>query len=209
MNYFSKSYFKKRTVIHNPMDLDKVPYSVNIERKKTIINTARLTPAKNQELLIRAFANIAGDFKDYNLEIYGDGPLKGKLLSLVAELNMDKRILLKEAIPNILNVIKDSEVFVLSSNNEGFPNSLAEAMAMGIPSISTNCRIGGPREMIDNYKNGFLVETNNSKELEVALRNLLSDSELRNNFSIEATKIRGKLDARKISSKWLSFFEQF
>ncbi|MFP3490956.1 glycosyltransferase, partial [Staphylococcus sp. SIMBA_130] len=75
---------------------------------------------------------------------------------------------LHEATPDVLEKIKKSEVFVLSSNNEGFPNSLAEAMSMGIACISTNRRIGGPKDMIENNKNGLLIDVNNLRDLKVA-----------------------------------------
>jgi len=205
MNYFDRKYFKKRIVIHNPIELDNLPRLTHGSKSKVIVNTGRLALAKNHELLIQAFSKIAKDFDEYILEIYGDGPLKESLLDLVNELGMRKRIVLHEATPDVLEKIKESEIFVLSSNNEGFPNSLAEAMAMGIPCISTNCRIGGPKEMIVNNKNGLLIDVNDLEGLENAIRKLIVNQEFRDTISKESYKIREKLDSEIIGSNWMGF----
>ncbi|MCY9006776.1 glycosyltransferase [Peribacillus frigoritolerans] len=205
MDYFSGKYFKKRIVIHNPINIAELPTIEGESKRNVIVNTARLTSAKNHKLLIKAFSRIAKDFEDYKLEIYGDGPLRESLLDLINELGLNKRIVLYEATPNVLEKIKYSQIFVLTSNNEGFPNSLAEAMAMGIPSISTNCRIGGPKEMIVNDKNGLLININDLEGLENAFRKVIVNKELRDTFSKESFKIRNKLDSKVIGSRWIEF----
>ncbi|MEH7214277.1 glycosyltransferase [Priestia megaterium] len=207
-NFFGGNYFKNSTIIHNPLELSRIPDRYLKERKKAIVNTARLTSAKNQKLLIQAFANVHQEFEEYNLEIYGDGPLKEDLLLLIRELKLDRKVKLFEATPNVLQYIKDCEVFVLSSNNEGFPNSLAEAMAMGLPCISTNCRIGGPKEMITNYENGILVEVNDLKAMENALRSVLSDEKMRKNLGDNAYDLRKKLEYSHIGDIWINFLEK-
>ena len=95
-------------------------------------------------------------------------------------------------------------MYVLSSSNEGMPNSLMEAMALGIPSISTDCPIWGPREIIDDYKNGILVEVDNVDELVEAMELLHNDKELAKTISLNATKIKDKLSLEKIGQKWVN-----
>ncbi len=203
--YFGSRFSFYRTVIQNPLELTKVPLGTSENRRKVIVNTSRLTTAKNHHLLIKAFSKVCRDFPDYKLEIYGDGPLKGSLEDYISCLGLTNRINLYDATPNVLEQIKDSELFILTSNHEGFPNSLAEAMAVGIPSISTDCRIGGPRDMINNGKNGLLVEVDDLSGLERSIRKLLGSEELRRQLSLNSVNIRTQLDANNIVREWISF----
>lgn len=207
--YFRKDLFKKSIVIPNPIELSKMPELQCVSKRKVIVNTSRLTPAKNHELLIKAFSNIATDFPDYKLEIYGDGPLRNRLIDIINELDLSDRIVLHKATPDVLEKIKNSEIFVLPSNHEGFPNSLAEAMAMGIACISTDCRIGGPKDMIENNKNGLLINVNDTNNLEKALRKLINDNNFREQISKEAYKIKYKLESQKICAMWVEFLNTF
>ena len=91
----------------------------------------RVDENKNHELLIRAFAQIAEEFPEYQLIIYGEGELREKLRLLSGELQLSERILLPGSIANVADAIYRSRIFVLSSNTEGVPNTLIEAMLNG------------------------------------------------------------------------------
>lgn len=197
-----------KTVIPNPLNIMQLPESFEGKRKKRIVNTARLVPAKNQEMLIKAFCVIAQKYPDYDVVIYGDGPDKDKLINCICENGMDGRITIHEAIPDILDEINQDSVFVLCSNNEGFPNSLAEALALGIPSISTDCRIGGPKDMIHSGENGTLVEVGNTQQLAKALDELLSNESLRDQYHRGYKAIRNRLNSEVIVKKWIDYLEK-
>lgn len=206
----AKQYFDflpklKKTVIPNPLNISKLPDIYEGKRRKRIVNTARLVDAKNQEVLINAFGLIHDKFPQYQLVIYGDGPNKSKLERLIQSQNLENKVCIYAAIPNILNEIKEDSVFVLCSNNEGFPNSLAEALALGIPSISTDCRIGGPKDMIDSGVNGTLIKVGDVEGLAGALEELLSNDELWIQYHNEAIHIREKLNTNVIIKKWEEF----
>ncbi|MGG6310594.1 glycosyltransferase [Paenibacillus macerans] len=197
----------KKVVIPNPLDITHLPQVHDETRNPRIVNTARLVNAKNQEIIIEAFSRVCKKHPEFTVAIYGDGPNKQRLENLITQKHLEDRITIYEAVPNILDIIRKDAIFVLSSNNEGFPNSLAEALALGIPSISTNCRIGGPKDMIQDSVNGFLVPVGDVDHLQSALDRLMSDDELRRQFSKKGVEIREKLSSEIIASRWLQFIE--
>lgn len=198
---------KKRVIIPNPIDVSKLPEVWSGQRNKRIINTARLTTVKNQIVLIKAFEQIEKEFPEYSVHIYGDGPEKDNLTEYISEHSLSDRVILHGAKPDILNEIYKDEVFVLPSKNEGFPNSLAEALALGMICISTDCRIGGPHDMLYEKNRGILVKTNDVDELKKALQSILHDDARKREYSRNAIEIRKELDSRSIANKWIDFFE--
>ena len=99
----------------------------------------------------------------------------------------------------------NASIFVLSSDYEGMPNALMEAMALGLACISTDCDGGGARELIKHGENGLLVEKGNLKELSNALDRLLAQRELREKLGSSASKFREEYSYENIYSKWLDF----
>jgi GalNAc-alpha-(1->4)-GalNAc-alpha-(1->3)-diNAcBac-PP-undecaprenol alpha-1,4-N-acetyl-D-galactosaminyltransferase len=196
------------TVIDNP--LDKSAYSeeeLKYPRRKVIINVGRLMPQKNQKILIRAFANIADEFPDYELHIFGKGDLQGELEQLILELGLEKRILLKGVVPDVLRENRDVALFVLSSNYEGFPNTLVEAMANGIPVISTDFGTGAARDILNGGEFGGLVAVGDERELTDSMRDALSSYY---NTELKAKKafyIKDRLDADYICDQWITQIE--
>ena len=146
---------KKSRIIFN--QVDNVFYNTTYTGvRHGIVTTGRLTPQKNHKILIKAFAKIADQIND-KLYIYGDGELREELEQLIADLNMKNRIFLPGSTKNVAETIKSAKLFVLSSDYEGMPNSLMEAMALGLPCISTDCPCGGSRSIISNGENGVLI----------------------------------------------------
>ena len=109
---------------------------------------------------------------------------------------------------NIQNVIRKDGMFVLSSNYEGMPNALMEAMALGLPCISTDCPCGGPRFLIKNDFNGILVAMNSVDELAGAMEKIILDQEFANFISKNAHKICNTLNPLKINKKWENYMRQ-
>lgn len=161
--WFPKSIQKKSRVIYN--QVDEVFYNTKFEgERNNIVTTGRLVPQKNHKLLIRAFASIADRVAD-DLIIYGEGALRSELKALISELHMEKRIFLPGSIKDVAETIKSAKLFVLSSDYEGMPNSLMEAMALGIPCISTDCPCGGPRDLFGEYGEVRLVPCGDASAL--------------------------------------------
>lgn len=141
--WFPLSVQRRSEIIFN--QVDKIYYNTTlVEPHRDIVSAGRLTEQKNHKMLIRAFSGVADKFTD-NLVIYGEGKLRTELESLISELHMETRIFLPGTVRNLAEKIASSRLFVLSSDYEGMPNALMEAMATGIPCISTDCPCGGPR----------------------------------------------------------------
>ena len=199
---FPKDIQKKGVIIPNPVAVECL--STNNITSKKIVNVARIVPNKNQELLIQAFSIFQKSHKKYNLYIYGVGNLLDQLKELVKSKNLENSVHFEGFSQHIHENIKDAEFFVLSSDYEGSPNSLMEAMMMGIPSISTNC--SGINEIITDKVNGLLVPINNVSSLANAMSILSDNMTLRNIIRRGALKTSEKWNTQKIIRKWEKLF---
>ena len=204
-NYFDKKVQMRSTIILNPVFVKADDYPEIKVRRKAIVTVGRLHPQKNQKLLIDAFAMVADQIPDYCLEIYGDGELKGKLQEQIDTLGLTDRVFLKGTSKQIHSLIYDASLFVLSSDYEGLPNTLLEAMALGIPSISTDCRPGGAREIIEDGINGIITPIGDKEQLAVALKRLLSDSDLEKRLGQNAIKSTKRFYPQKVYDAWESY----
>lgn len=203
-NYYSKIKYNK-IIIPNPLFTDNLPETYRGERKKEIVNVGRLNKQKNQEMLIRAFSKIADKYSEYKLVIYGEGPERNNLENIVKKLNLVNRVAMPGAFSNVLEKIKSASFFAFSSNFEGMPNALIEAMALGLPVISTDCPCGGPRELIDDYVNGLLVPVGDIDTFASRMDYILSNKEKADLMANKAVSIRKKLDSQSIGKQWLDF----
>ena len=204
--YFSLKIQRKSVVIPNPINEDFIvdkPYDG--EREKTIVTIGRIEKQKNQKLLIDAFKEVLKTHGEYKLLIYGEGSLKGKLIKYVEENKMSNNVIFKGKTDNVKREIYKSGIFVLSSNYEGMPNALMEAMLLGVPCISTNCSCGGPRDLIENDENGILIEVNNVDQLIKAINKIIENRDYSKKISINAIKIQKKYDPVKIINLWKKY----
>ena len=161
--WFPKAIQKKSQIIFNQVDETFYNTAYDGERRD-VVTTGRLVLQKNHKMLIRAFASIADRITD-NLIIYGEGDLRNELEALVSELHMENRVFLPGVTKNVPDTIKSAKLFVLSSDYEGMPNSLMEAMALGLPCISTDCPCGGPRELFGEDLSENLVAVSDEGDL--------------------------------------------
>ena len=208
--YFNKEIQKNSTVILNPIK-DEFLEIQNVDiknRENTIINIGRLVPQKNQKTLINAFANISKKYPNYKLKIFGEGPLREDLENQIEDLGMNNKIELCGVTDNIKEELEKSKIFVLSSNYEGMPNSLIEAMAVGCAAISTDCPCGGPRELIDNMKNGILISVAEEKELEENMEKLIENEEKIEELGKNSKNIIESLKTEIIIKKWKEYIQQ-
>ena len=196
---------KKAVILKNPLDPDFVRPRFTGKRNGQIVAVGRVDENKNHEMIIRAFARITKDFPDTTLKIYGDGDCRTRLQRLVEELGLADRVSLPGVQENIPDKLYESSIFVLSSNSEGMPNALLEAMCMGIPSISTDCPCGGPGELIKDGVNGFLIPVGGEQELESRLRILLQDEKKAEEMGKQAAKLLEEYRPDVVNRQWLDY----
>ena len=206
---YYKRYKGRSVVIPNPVAdvpviLERLP---NEQRDKVIVTAGRLVPQKNHEMLIKAFGIIADRFPEYKLIIYGEGGLKAQLQQLTKELSISDRVLFPGSVNDLHERIKNAELFVLSSDFEGMPNALMEAMAMGLTCISTDCPCGGPKDLINDGENGLLIPVGNVGACAGAIVKYLCDKEEADRFGSAAQEVREKYSRDNICSNWLDYIE--
>lgn len=171
-------------------------------QEKVIVSVGRLTKSKNFPLLIKAFYEVHKKYSDYTLVIYGEGSERDDLQHLIDILSLNDSITLFGQIDNVIENIRNAKLFVLSSNSEGMPNALIEAMALGLPCIATDYDGGSARELIKDGKNGLLVPKGDEEALKKAIINIIDDPICAENYGKEAIKIREILHPQKIFDKW-------
>ncbi len=208
-NYFSRRIQKRACVIPNPIKFDLIQPWIG-EREKKIIMASRLNPQKNIEMAIDAMKEILIDHSDYRLEIWGksyDGcfEYEHSLKRRVVENRLDNNIFFMGFSPNIHEEMKDATAFLITSNHEGMSNSLMEALALGLPCISTDDSNGGARALIADHENGILISVGDTQGCINALEEIIVNAELRKKLSHNAVKIRDELSVDKISEKWINY----
>jgi glycosyltransferase involved in cell wall biosynthesis len=200
-NKFSQKIKRKSVIIPNPICISCIASRFS---KKKIVSVGRLVPQKNHALLIKSFSLFHKIHNEYILDIYGIGSLLDELRLLVSQLGLNNYVNFRGFFDDIHEKIKDAELYVLSSDFEGMPNSLMEAMMMGLPCISTNC--SGIPEIIDNEINGILVEKGDIIGLAMAMLRLSEDKELRNKLGNNAMRKSEEWKLEKIVQKWEELF---
>lgn len=206
-SYYGKNIQKKSVVIGNPIN-EKLPLPYEGDREKRIVCVSRLAPQKNIKMLIDAYDIAKKELAEYIVEIYGDGPLKQELLNYIEGKGLSDKIILKGYCTNVYDSILKSSIFVLPSDYEGISNSMLEALALGIPVISTDCPIGGAKMYIKNGKSGILVKVGDVQELSLKIKELAYNEKMRNNFSKESRKIMRVLSADTISREWVDLINK-
>ncbi len=187
------------TVIANP--LPSIKAAVNPAKKQELIAVGRLTGQKGFDLLLRAFAKIAGGHPDWTLTIFGEGEKRSSLESLRNDLDLVGRARLPGASEGHGAWVENAGLFVLSSRYEGMPNVLLEAMAAGLPVVAFDCPLG-PGEIITHGENGILVPPEDVDALAESLAALMADEETRARLARNAKGIADDYQLDTIMAKW-------
>lgn len=171
----------------------------NLE-EKIILNVGSFKNGKAQDLLIRAFAQIKNP--KWRLVFVGKGPNLENFEALVQELAIGEQVDFLGAQKDIAAFYNKASLFVFTSEHEGFPNALLEALYFGLPCISTNCP-HGPADLIEDGLNGFLVPVGNQEALQEKIIHLMNDKNLRNSFSKEAVAKSKTYEIEPIAEQWM------
>ncbi|MCR4769936.1 MAG: glycosyltransferase [Bacteroidaceae bacterium] len=179
------------------------------QRKNVIVSLGRLDIfQKRQDILIKAFAKFLKGHPDYRLELYGDGPDEGKLKELVVMLGLSDSVIFGGITNHSLQILNKAKFFVLSSDFEGIPNALLEAMSIGLPCISTKCRPGGAEYLIQDGVNGLLIEAGNVDALCQSM-NKIADTGIGDIIGNNAKTISNRFSEERIADMWCEYIKNF
>lgn len=220
--FFNKNIQKMTTVIYNPVnekvfeasyDDDNVEDNENLklkvkvgrlkvkeERLNRIISVGRLYPQKDQKMMIEAFAKVSERFPEWKLVIFGEGPERESLESLVERLKVKDKVSLPGRSESIIDELKKSKIFCLSSIYEGMSNALVEAICVGLPIVTT--RVSGTEELIENGVNGFVVNVGDKDSMAKALIKIIEDETLQNQFAEKNKAQAIKFETNTIVDQW-------
>lgn len=203
--YFNNILTCESEIIPNPVNPIFFCKPYDGHRKKNIVSVGRLEEQKNFELLIDAFSLISKKYNEYKLIIFGEGSKRKSLEKKIENLNLTSKVFLPGVENNIKEKIYDSAMFVMTSDFEGMPNALMEAMALGIPVISTDCPCGGPRELIVNEYNGILIEKGNLEDTQKGMEKIITDEKFAEKIGENAYETSKKLNPDLINQRWKEF----
>ncbi|MCH4034645.1 MAG: glycosyltransferase family 4 protein [Lachnospiraceae bacterium] len=209
--FFAPKYFEHNSrIILNPLNPKylQVTPAEDGERKKEVVMSSRLVRKKNQAMLLRAFEKVYERHPDYCLKIYGkdDGDgTKEELEKIIADFHAQDYMLLLGASDHLERDLRDAMVYCLSSDYEGMPNALLEAMAMGLPCVSTDCPAGAPGELIRDGESGLLVPVGDADAMAAAICRMIEDADLRQRCGQGALSIREAAAPEKIYEQWRDF----
>lgn len=202
MKFFPKRVRKKALILKNPVNPAFLCKPYEGEKENVVVAVGRVDENKNHEMLISAFAQLSEEFPEYELKIYGDGDKREALAGLVKELNLTDKISLPGNADNVVQVISKARVFVLPSNTEGMPNTLIEAMLLGLTVISTDCPCGGPAELIEHGVNGLLTPVSDVGKLKEQLRYVFTHPQEADRMGREAGKLREVYHPDHVLLEW-------
>lgn len=201
-DFFPKAVKKKAVILPNPLNPLFLRERYSGEKENVIAAAGRLDENKNHAMLIRAFSLIEKEFPEMKLVIYGEGESREKLLKLIGEKQLQEKVSLPGSVSDVAAHIENVRIFTLTSNTEGMPNSVIEAMCLGLPVIATDCPCGGTAELIEDGKNGILVPVGDEKALAEAIKKILSNPELEKRLGEEAFLIQDKMAPAKVCRLW-------
>lgn len=182
---------------------DRSPSPMQSSKKHTVAGMGRLSPEKGFDQLITAWSLAAKHLTGWRLLILGDGPERDNLKVQACQLGIDHQIDFTGLVTDPADWLLDTDVFVLPSRFEGFPNALLEAMSLGIASVSFDCD-NGPRDIIRDGVDGLLVEPEDCQALADAIVRLASDPSLRAEMSRRAIEVRERFSETRIMKQWES-----
>ncbi len=199
------NYLKKKRIEIIPNTISKNLYfkkKYNFSKNFKLISVGRLEYQKGYDILIKSLKELKKTRSDFICHIFGVGSEKHRIIKNIRKFDLQNNIFLKGVKKDILKYYKNYDLFVLSSRFEGFPNSLLEALASGLVSISSDCDYG-PKEIVSNNFDGLLFKNENHLDLCRKIRYLYFNKKKLNQFSKRSQQ---KFDIKKYNSskikKW-------
>jgi GalNAc-alpha-(1->4)-GalNAc-alpha-(1->3)-diNAcBac-PP-undecaprenol alpha-1,4-N-acetyl-D-galactosaminyltransferase len=202
LSFFPADRYKTQVIPH-PVAL---PSSEPIHSQlytddRHLLAIGKLTPQKGFDLSIAAFAQVCEQHPEWTMTILGEGEMRAELESLCCKLGVEDRVYMPGTVKNVDAHLRKADIFMLSSRFEGFPVTLCEAMACGVPVIASNC-LSGPKEIVHDGIDGMLVRPDNISALALGLNQLMSDPGKRQTFSHHAPKVLERFGVKPVMAIW-------
>jgi GalNAc-alpha-(1->4)-GalNAc-alpha-(1->3)-diNAcBac-PP-undecaprenol alpha-1,4-N-acetyl-D-galactosaminyltransferase len=201
--FFSARVQKHMAVIPNPVlrPPDSPGHEHQYGRRPLLVGMGRLVREKGFDLLLEAFAGLKEKYPEWSLLILGEGPLRPELTDRTARLGLADRVIMPGRVKNPHAVLKQADLFVLSSRFEAFPMALCEAMASGLPVISTDCA-SGIRNIIRNDVDGILIAKEDVRDLIRGLDRLMGDWAERRQLAARAPEVCARFSLEQVMELW-------
>lgn len=172
---------------------------------RLVIAVGRYTYQKGFDRLIKAWNRVGKEFPDWRLQIIGDGEEKEQLQQLITHYQLEKQVKLIPPTKQLNAIYQEASFLVMSSHYEGLPMVLIEAQAFGLPVVSFACKCG-PRDIIKDGENGFLVEEGNVGQLAAKIKLLMTNNGLLVEMGKQARVNARRYDENKIMTRWINLF---
>lgn len=193
-------------LIYNPVDIKRFSQVKKVPHEEfVIVNVGRLEPQKNHKMLVDAFECAHRRIPNMRLKILGDGPLRSDLQNYINLKELNQWITLDGRVENVEDYLAGADLFALSSDYEGLPLSILEAMAAGLPIVTTN--VGGVSDIVTD--NGKLVEKGNVDAFAAAIQQLVVNRELRDIYAENSAKNVLKYDSTIIASEYMELYKKY
>lgn len=209
--FFAPYLQENSRIILNPLNDKYIGVPKPEKRVKEVVQSGRLVDFKNQPMLLKAFIDVHRKHPDYVLKIYGGDSLDGTkeiLEDIIEQNHAEAYIKLMGASDSLEKQLTDAAVYAFSSDWEGMPNALLEAMALGLPIVATDCPCGGPGTVIQNGVNGLLIPIKDQKALEEGINQLIENQEYAQQLGEKARDIADIANAGAVYEQWRDYIEE-
>lgn len=206
MNYFSERIRRKSVVIPNPLNSKYLGIESAKNRSKRIVTAGRLHAEKDHMTLLESMIKVHEKYPDYIAEIYGSAEgdnTADRLKQFIHDNEMYEYVKLMGDSNTLEKDILDATCFTLTSIHEGMPNALIEAMAIGIPVISTDCPGGACKQIVANNDSGYMVPVGDSDALSSAIIHVIENPAEAEEKAKRAMYVKDEMNPDKIYAEWM------
>ena len=216
-DFFGPKWRRISTIILNPINDKYFLYKDGSkvrsikDKPKTIVQHARLVDFKNQPMLIDAFMKVHEKYPEYDLKIYGPDSFDGTkeiLENKIREYKADEFIRLMGGSDELEKLVPEAAIYAFSSDWEGLPNTLLEAMAMGMPIVATDCPCGGPRTIMKDKEDGLLVPIKDPDALAEGIIYMIEHPDFADECAKNATGIIDRANGDVIVKQWREYIDK-
>lgn len=209
--FFAPQLQNNSRIILNPINEKYIGVPEPAKRTKTVVQSGRLVDFKNQPMLIRAFVKVHEKHPDYDLKIYGGDSYDGTkeiLEDLIRQNGAQDYIRLMGASDSLEKDLANAALYAFTSDWEGLPNALMEAMALGLPIVATDCPCGGPRTIMTHEADGLLIPIKDEQALVDGINRLIENPELARQLGRQARKIAERANSQAVFEQWRDYIEE-